>query len=739
MFGPPRSCFVVQCALAGLLVLALAGPGWPAVAGELTLDDIFQQHADGRQAEKLEFRPETDQLRYTWDDGEGEAVWLLDVSKNTVEKLFETADLGAEEADDLKDLQFSPDGGFLLYRLDDDLHLYELATGERRQLTTDETGGESPGFSPAGDRIALVRDEDLYVYDLATASERRLTTDGEPGVVFNGTTDWVYWEEIWGRSASGFWWSGNSRRLAFYHIDDRHLSVYPLVDTDSLVPEVEEQRYPKAGEALPKVEVRVFDLETGTDLRLDTGEDPDTYLARVHWHPDHQRLMVERLHRDQTRLDLLLCEATSGSCREINRETWPTWVNLGDEMTFLADGGFLWSSESSGWKQLYHHAPSGERIRRLTPEGWCLAELVAVEEDAGFFLFTAYATSELGAAERHVFVGFLDGSPAKRLTREPGWHRVLASSGESWAHAYGNANTPEVLTVRDLEGEQLAELPSIGPATFDPATLPLWEILTLPGPGGVRLPARLLKPEGFDPERRYPVVMYHYGGPASQVVENRWSRGRARSLWHKYLATQGYLVLSVDNEASNYFGKKGEDRLHRRFGELELSAQLAAVDYLRSLDFVDPERIGLWGWSGGGSNTLYSLLHRPGVWAAAISGAPVTHWHYYDAIWTERYFDHPEENAEGYEASSALNAAENLADPLLLIHGTGDDNVHPQNTYNLMDRLIRAGKPFEVAIYPNEGHGVGRNEPEIQKHLYARMTEFFDRHLRPGQEEPSSM
>lgn len=700
-------------------------------AGELTLEAIFQEHADGRQARDLEFRPESGQLFYSWDAGDGEQLWLQEPGKEA-KPLLSPSDLGAEELDDLSALQFSPDGEWLLYRHDDDLHLYELATGERRQLTTDEAEEEDPLFAPSGERLAFVRDEDLYVYELAEGTERRLTTSGEPGVVFNGTTDWVYWEEIWGRVSRGYWWSGDSRRLAYYHIDDRHLSVYPLVDTGPVVPEVEEQRYPKAGAALPEVEVRVYDLDTDKDLRLATHEDPDTYLARVHWHPGHEKLVIERLNRDQTRLDLLLCEAASGDCGDLYRETWPTWINLGDEMTFLDDGRFLWSSEKSGWKQLYLHGADGREIRQLTPEGWSLTGLPLVEEENGNFLFTAYSTAELGAAERHVFLGFLDGRPARQLTREPGWHRVLAAAGKHWVHANSDADTPEVLVWRDLDGAEVVELPSVPPEAFDPAELPHWEIFTLPGPGGSRLPARMLKPAGLDPAKKVPAVMYHYGGPASQVVENRWSRGRARSLWHKYLATRGYLVLSVDNQASRYFGKKGEDLLHRRFGEVEMQGQLAGVEYLKSLPYVDPDRIGLWGWSGGGSNTLYSLLHSPGVWAAGISGAPVTHWHYYDAIWTERYFDHPEENPDGYEASSALTAAESLADPLLLIHGTGDDNVHPQNTYNLMDRLIRAGKPLEVAIYPNEGHGVGRNEPEIQHHLYARMTEFFGRHLQPG-------
>jgi dipeptidyl-peptidase-4 len=275
----------------------------------------------------------------------------------------------------------------------------------------------------------------------------------------------------------------------------------------------------------------------------------------------------------------------------------------------------------------------------------------------------------------------------------------------------------------------VAALPS-APPSYDPAALPRWEIFTLPGPGGVRLPARRLVPPGFDPAKRYPVIMYHYGCPASQVVLDRWE-GRGRGLWHKLMAERGYVVLAVDNEGSMFFGKAGEDRMHRRFGPLEHAAQLAAVEYLKAQPWADPERLGLWGWSGGGANTLYDLLRSPGVWAAGIAGAPVTDWHLYDTIWTERYLDSPDGNEEGYEASSPVTYADRLADPLLIIHGTGDDNVHPQNTIVMSHALIEAGKPFDQAIYPRQKHGF---RGISARHVYERMSRFFDRELAAAAE-----
>jgi dipeptidyl-peptidase-4 len=292
-------------------------------------------------------------------------------------------------------------------------------------------------------------------------------------------------------------------------------------------------------------------------------------------------------------------------------------------------------------------------------------------------------------------------------------------------HTWSDADHLPERVVRGPGLTQPLALPATAPG-FDPATLPRWEFLTIAGPDGVELPARMLRPAAGDSARR-PVIMYHYGGPGSQVVVNRWD-GRGRDLWHKMMAARGYVVLNVDNQAALFFGKRGEDRLHRRFGEFNLAAQLAAVAYLQGQADVDAGRIGLWGWSGGGANTLYCLLNSPGTWAAGVAGAPVTDWRLYDTIWTERYLDHPDSNPEGYRASSAVTYAHRLADPLLVVHGTGDDNVHPQNTLVLIDQLVAAEKLFEDAVYPGQKHGF---KGLASRHFYRRMTEFLDRHLGP--------
>jgi dipeptidyl-peptidase-4 len=304
---------------------------------------------------------------------------------------------------------------------------------------------------------------------------------------------------------------------------------------------------------------------------------------------------------------------------------------------------------------------------------------------------------------------------------------MVAEKGGAYVLTWSDADHPPVETVHRADGGAVATLPG-APPLLDLAALPRWELFTIDGPDGVKLPARLLKPAGLDPhrtDRRYPVIFYHYGAPSGQgVVNNAWGRGR--DLWHKWMATRGYAVFEVENRASVFFGQTGADRNYRRMGQSDLEAQLAGVEYLKKLAWVDPGRLGIWGWSGGGANTLYCLFNAPGVWKAGVSGAPVTDWMLYDTIWTERYLDRPEDNPEGYRLSSPITYAENLKDRLLLIHGTADDNVHPQNTIVLTDKLIQAKLPFEEALYPHQKHGF---KDEVSAHLYLRITEFFDRNL----------
>ncbi len=728
---------------------AAEAPAPAEAPARLTFDVLFAPDAAGRLPRMLEWSPDGSRLAYLWKrDGEdvlealapatGETATLLVPGEHTFAVPGEDGDEEAEpSALELAAYHWAPDGGSLLIESSGDLFLWKIAARELARLTETEAEEEEPKFSPDGSRVAFVRDADLWLLDLATGAERALTTGGEEDAILNGKTDWVYWEEIWNRDSTGFWWSPKGDKIAYYRFDESPVATYPLVDWSKIpYPGVRWQKYPKAGEPNPMVRVGVVDLASGETVWLETGEETDVYLARVDWLPAGDRVAVQVLNREQTRLELLSCEPAGGTCAKLHGEEWPTWINLTLDLHFLPDGGFVWSSEKSGWRRLYLHGADGRELRPLSPDGWSVDSVAGVDVEAGVALYTAFPTGELGALGRRVFRQPLAAGPARPLSDADGWSSARpapsGAAGGYWVHTWSDADRPAAMAVRDAEGREVARLPSEAPAGYQPEELPAWEFLTIPGPDGLRLPAALLRPAGLDgrePGKLHPAIMYHYGGPASQVVVDRWS-GRGRGLWHKMMAQRGYAVLMVDNAASTFFGKRGEDRLHRRFGEHNLAAQLAGVGYLKSLGWVDAGRIGLWGWSGGGSNTLYSTLKSPGTWKAAVAGAPVTDWRLYDTIWTERYLDRPQDNPDGYRDSSTVTWAGELADELLIVHGTADDNVHPHNTIAMTRALIDAGKPFEEAIHPGQKHGFrGRDS----RHFFERMTRFFDRVL--GEEQ----
>ncbi len=729
---------VLFCALlcGALATSTLAAEAPTPKTDRLSIEAIFGASSLGRRTAQRTWSADGKHLSYVWSesgDAKDEALWTLDPATGEKKILVRMADLKQGEEDfALAQHIWSPRNDALLLVSQGDLFLFPLDSHKLRRLTRTEGDEEIPGFSPDGSRIAFVRAFDLYTLDVATGQETRLTADGKENAVLNGICDWVYEEEIWDRLPESYWWSPDGSRIAFYRFDEAEVLSHPLVDNTPTYPEVTWQKYPAAGAPNPKVKIGVTAATGGAVTWLATGEE-DSYLARVAWTPKGDAVAVERLNRDQNHLDLLRCApADGGACSPWLTETWPTWVNVGRDFHLLPDGRFLWGSDRGGWRRLYLYGADGTLIRPVTPEGWSITGLAAVGEDGTWALVMGFETSELGAIDRHVARIRLGGSGKSDkdswevLTPGPGTHVAVASSRSgAWVHITSTADTVPHGEVWTASGRTPpVPLPGTGPA-FDPESLPKWEFLTIPGPDGSRLPARILKPAGFDPGRRYPVITYHYGGPGSQVVDNSWA---PRAAWAKFMAQRGFVMFMVDNQSSVFFGRAGEDRDHRHLGPGNLAAQLAGVDYLKSLPWVDASRIGLWGWSGGGTNTLFCMLNRPGVWKAGVAGAPVTDWMLYDSIWTERYMDHPKDNPDGYRDAAPLTYSNNLADKLLIVHGLADDNVHAQNSVVMSRDLVKAGKPFEQAFYPGQRHGL---VAAPLRHFYQRMTEFFERELNP--------
>lgn len=633
----------------------------------------------------------------------------------------ETAEEAVKEAEIVRPVR--PDA--VLLRWSRDLYLWIPASTRLLRLTDDPEEEEVPTLAPADHRVAFVRDGDLFVVEAGRGAPRALTTGGNESLL-NGKLDWVYQEELYGRgNYRGYWWSPDARYVAFLQLDLRAVPEFTLLDDRHLELRLSAVRYPRSGEPNPRVRLGLARLADGQTRWADLSayDLADLLVVRVAWRRDGEALAVQVQNRTQTWLDLLQVDL-DGKTRRLFRETTPAWVNgLGDPW-WLADGSFLWQSERSGRRHLYLYGAEGELQRSVTEGDWEVSALLAVDEEAGWVYVTG---TESPPHQRHLYRVSLRDGRRERLTEVHGVHSLAASAdGKYFVDTWSNLQTPPRVELRDAEGVVRTKLAAKEPADLQEFTLGTTEFATIPARDGFPVPVLWVRPPDFRADRRYPVVIHVYGGPQSPVVMDRW--GGRNFLWHHYLAGQGFLVLLCDNRSSGSAGVRETWKIHHRLGEVELRDLEDVVAHLCSLPYVDAERIGLWGWSYGGFLTAYALTHSS-LFAAGIAGAPVTDWRLYDSIYTERYMGLPDENPEGYRRSSVLEAAERLRGRLLLIHGEADDNVHPQNTRQLVDRLQKLGLQFDLMMYPGERHGI-RDDWKVY-HLRRMMADFFLRTLRP--------
>ena len=631
---------------------------------------------------------------------------------------------------------FAPDGAALLFPLGGDLYYYDLrvpADKAARQLTkTTETETDAK-FSPLGHYVSFIREQNLFVLDLRTGQERALTTDGG-GAIKNGMAEFIAQEEM-GRN-TGYWWSPDERRIAYARVDESPISEQQRLEIDADEVSVYTQRYPAAGTRNALVDLRSIELATGTVTRLDLGSEPDIYLARVDWMPDSRYVAAQRQSRDQRRVDLLKIDVASGKARTILTETSSTWVDLNDELTFLNKSSrFIWASNRSGYQHLYLYDLDGHLIRPLTAGNWMVVgdgssrALLDVDEARERIYFMSNEQSPL---ERHLYSAPLRGRFApSRITEEPGWHTVAMSPDHKFfLELYSTPERPPRVQLRRIDGALIKTLidnaldDSHPYAPYRDAHV-VTEFGTLPASDGQALNYQMLKPTHFDPARKYPVIVDVYGGPGVQNVRRAWGP----AFFRQVLAQSGYVVFTLDNRGSGFRGVAFESVLHQRLGQIEVADQVEGVKFLRSLPFVDPQRIGVFGWSYGGYMTLMCLLTAPDYFQAGVSGAPVTAWRLYDTHYTERYLGLPQQNAAGYEASDVLPYAAALRVPLLVLHGMADDNVLFTNSTKLFKRLQDLDKPFDVMTYPGSKHAVLRHA-DTGTHAYEMIRRFFDENLK---------
>ena len=618
--------------------------------------------------------------------------------------------------------QWAPSGAALLFHGANALTWYELNTQAAKTLVSGKEEIADPKISPDGKYVSFVRGHNLWLVSVADGKERAFTQGGTEDIR-KGELDWVYPEEL--DLTTAYWWAPDSSAIAYLEMDERKVARYPLVEFTSPTGDADEERYPPAGGGNPVVHVFVAPIAGGEPRKMDTDENTDIYLPRVDWLTDSKHVAIQRLNRAQTELDLLVADTSSGETRTVLSEKDAYWINISDDLRFLKDGKrFLWSSERSGYRHLYLYDLEGQELAQLTKGDWEVTAVDAVDETKGLAYFTATAKSPL---ERHLYRVSLDSSAAmSRITIHDGTHGVkMAPDASAFIDTYSDSMNPTRQDLVRADGSRLRVINEGKVADLAPYHLSPVQFLSVKTHDGVQLNAMMIKPPDFDASKKYPVIVYTYGGPHAQVVVNAW--GRQTFLWHELMAQKGFIIFALDNRGSAGRGHLFEEPIHFRLGAQELADQRDGVRYLKSLPYVDPDRIGIWGWSYGGHMTLHAVFEDPEDFKVGFAGGPVTDWHFYDTIYTERYMGLLPEREEGYRESSPIRTAAGLKGKLLIAHGTGDDNVHFCNTLELLNVLIDAGKYPEVMAFPGRGHGV--SDPPARLVLMRRVTEFFESNL----------
>ena len=631
------------------------------------------------------------------------------------------------------DYQWSPDGKALLFPLGGELYFYDLTKSGRdavRKLTNGGGFATDPKISPKGGFVSFIRDRNLWAIDLTSGEEVQLTRDGSD-TIGNGVAEFVADEEM--DRHTGYWWAPDDSAIAFARIDETPVPVQKRYEVYPDRTEVVEQRYPAAGDPNVRVQLGVIAPKTGAKPRwIDLGKDPDIYLARVDWR-DPQRLTFQRQSRDQKKLELIETTLTNGTPRTLVTETSTTWVPLHNDLRFLKDGRFLWSSERSGFEHLYIASEDGSTLTALTQGEWVVDGLLAIDETAGL----AYVSGTRdGATEAHVYAVPLSGGEPRRLTQAPGMHAAtFARNASVFVDSWSSDTTLPQIELFKADGIKLATLlvNDVSDAThpyakYRAAHQPTAYGTLTAADGTTPLHYSLIKPAGFDPKKQYPVVVFVYGGPAAQTVTRAWP-GRSDSFFNQYLAQQGYVVFSLDNRGTPRRGAAFGGALYGKQGTVEVDDQLRGVAWLKSQAFVDPARIGVYGWSNGGYMTLMLLAKHSEAYACGVAGAPVTDWALYDTHYTERYMDLPKANEAGYREASVFTHVDGIgAGKLLLIHGMADDNVLFTNSTKLMSELQKRGTPFELMTYPGAKHGLRGSD---LLHRYRLTEDFLGRCLKP--------
>ena len=616
-------------------------------------------------------------------------------------------------------------GDVILIPAQSGVYVKDAAEAQVRRIVSAEAGPTlDPQLSPDGTQVAYVVDAELYVCPVSGGEPRQLTHGARGTGKTNGLAEYIAQEEM--HRLHGFWWSRDGSQIAFEEVDETHIPVYRIVHQgkdDTGETAREDHRYPFAGEPNARIRLGVVSVAGGEPIWMDLGDDEDIYLARVDWMPDGP-LCVQLQNREQTRLDLIRFDTSTGQGVTLLTESSDVWINLHTTFRPLNDGRFIWASERSGFRHLYLYEDDGTLVRQLTNGDWAIDSLSGVDQDAGLVYFTG---TKDGATECHLYSVSLDGGPIARLTSEPGTHAVTLDHGSNrFVDMFSDIGTPPTVTLRSLQdGSVLHTIHSTEDPRVEELVLTPPELVTIQSRDGESLHGALYRPAPEFGDGPHPAVIYVYGGPHAQVVNNHWSMTCA--MRQQYLRSQGYLVFCLDNRGSARRGLEFEGVIKHNMGDVEVRDQVDGVRWLVENGLADPDRVGMYGWSYGGYMTLMCLAKASDVFKMGVAGAPVTHWDGYDTHYTERYMGTPQSNPDGYESGSVMTHVDAIEGDLLIVHGLIDENVHFRHTARLVNALIKARKPYELMMFPDERHMPRSQADRI--YMEERITDFFKRNL----------
>lgn len=600
-------------------------------------------------------------------------------------------------------------------------HFIYSLTDHTLQPLSDKGKQQLATFSPDSRHVAFVRENNIYLVDLADMSEQQVTFDGKPNEIINGAPDWVYEEEF--GFADGFKWSPDGKRIAFYRFDESKVNEFSMMMFEGLYPEEYRFRYPKAGEDNAEVSIHVYNLETGDTKRLDIPSGEEQYLPRIKWTNDPEMLSVIRMNRLQNRLDVIHCNVPDGKTEVVYSESNDRFISEPTDKTvsYLPDGkSFLIISERDKYFHVYNYNFEEKTLEPVTSGDWDVSSVQGIDLKRKVLYYTSY---EVSPTEIHLYSVNLDGSGKKKISGPPGAYSAdFSSNFDYYLLDYSNANTPPVFSLYDRKHRliKVMEENTILRTNMESFGFSPIEFIKVPTSSGLVLDGYMIKPQDFDPGKEYPLFIYVYGGPESQSVIDQWNY---RAAWFQMLVQEGYIVACIDNRGSNGRGEDFRKITYLQMGKFETIDQLEAATSLGELNYIDEDRIGIFGWSYGGFVTSLCMTKGNGLFRMGIAVAPITHWRYYDTVYTERFMRTPKENPEGYDETAPLNFASGLKGNFLLIHGMADDNVHMQNSVDFVTALVDANKQFDMQFYPNKNHNIRGGNTSY--HIYKRMTDYI--------------